>query len=123
MENQEMKFAGGMSFKARHEKAPETVRGSIYFKVDEFTKFLTENKDEKGWVNVKMMKSKEKGTIYFILDTWKPKVTEQSEQYNETKYKTPERIAQDAQNQKEARQISDDPLTDEELESLSQIPF
>ena len=74
MENnkQEMKFANGMTFKARHEKAPETVRGSIYFKASDFTQFLEENKDEKGWVHVKMMKSKDKGTIYFILDTWKP---------------------------------------------------
>ncbi len=69
---EQMKFAEGMSFKNRHEKAPETVRGSIYFKVADFVKFLEANKDEKGWVHTKMMKSKDKGTIYFILDTWKP---------------------------------------------------
>lgn len=72
MENQEMKFADGMGFKTRHEKAPETVRGTIYFNVEKFTKFLQENKDERGWVNTKIMKSKKDGSIYFILDTWKP---------------------------------------------------
>jgi len=87
-----MKFAEGMTFKARHEKAPETVRGSIYFKVEEFKKFLDENKDEKGWVNTKMMKSKDKGTIYFILDTWRPTPTpetvQETKEYNDTKYQT-----------------------------------
>ncbi len=72
MENQEIIFADGMSFKIRHEKAPETVRGTIYFNVSKFTQFLQDNKDEKGWVNTKMMKSKKDGSIYFILDTWKP---------------------------------------------------
>ena len=74
MENEPrtMIFADGMNFKARHEKAPETVRGSIYFKVAPFITFLERNKDERGYVNVKMMKSKKDGSIYFILDTWKP---------------------------------------------------
>lgn len=72
MENQEMKFADGMGFKTRHEKAPETVRGTIYFNVSKFTQFLQDNKDDRGWVNTKMMKSKKDGSIYFILDTWKP---------------------------------------------------
>lgn len=85
-----MKFATGMSFKARHENAPDTVRGSVYFKAEEFKKFLDENKDERGWVHTKMMKSKEKGTIYFILDTWKPtplpETTQATQEYNDTKY-------------------------------------
>lgn len=85
-----MKFATGMSFKEVAQTAPETVRGSIYFKVDDFKKFLDENKDEKGWVHTKMMKSKEKGTIYFILDTWKPtptaETTKETQDYNDTKY-------------------------------------
>lgn len=72
MEQSPMIFAAGMNFKVRNENAPETVRGSIYFKAQEFIDFLEKNKDEKGWVHTKMMKSKEKGTIYFILDTWKP---------------------------------------------------
>lgn len=68
-----MIFADGMGFKPRHENAPETVRGSIYFNASKFTTFLSNHKDAKGWVNVKMMKSKKDGSIYFILDTWKPK--------------------------------------------------
>jgi len=92
MENQkqEMKFASGMGFKARNENAPETVRGSIYFKWTEFRKFCDENVDERGYVNVKMMKSKEKGTIYFILDTYKPKIqmSEEQKQTYDNRYQT-----------------------------------
>lgn len=68
----EMIFVEGMNFKPRPENAPETFRGGIYFKYPEFARFMEKHKNEKGWVNIKMMKSKEKGTIYFILDTWKP---------------------------------------------------
>jgi len=107
----EMKFAEGMSFKARNENAPETVRGSIYFKVSEFQQFLDKNKDEKGWVHVKMMKSKEKGTIYFILDTWKP--TPQTPALTET---------QEVNNKASQKLIGRD-LTDEEMLNMQDIPF
>lgn len=114
-----MKFAEGMSFKARHEKAPETVRGSIYFKVSDFTKFLEANKDEKGWVHVKMMKSKEKGTIYFILDTWKPTPIKD----DETGEVIPKDLtAQDKVNIESANRVGMT-LSDEDLESLKDIPF
>lgn len=110
MENTEktpMKFAEGMTFKARHEKAPETVRGAIYFKVAEFTRFLEANKDERGWVHVKMMKSKEKGTIYFILDTWRP----QKELSEQDKINV------------ESAQRAGVTLSDEDLDELKNIPF
>jgi len=69
--NKEMKFAGGMTFKEVPETAPETVRGQIFFKADEFIAFLNANKNERGYVNVKMMKSMKTQGIYFILDEWK----------------------------------------------------
>jgi hypothetical protein len=96
MENnkQEMIFVEGMSFKPRAENAPETVRGGIYFKYPEFARFMEKHKNDKGWVNVKMMKSKEKGSIYFILDTWKPTSTPEqqaeTQTYNDNKYKVTE---------------------------------
>jgi len=68
----EMIFADGMGFKEVPPNAPEAVRGNVYFNVEKFKAFLDKYKDSRGWVNTKMMKSKEKGTIYFILDTWKP---------------------------------------------------
>jgi len=89
---EEMIFADGMGFKPRHEKAPETVRGTIYFNAQKFSDFLQKHKDEKGWVNTKMMKSKKDGSIYFILDTWKPTPTvetqKETQEYNDTKYQT-----------------------------------
>jgi hypothetical protein len=115
---QEMIFVDGMSFRARHEKAPETVRGSISIKYPDFTRFVEKHRDEKGWCNIKMMKSKEKGTIYFILDTWKPTSTPESQaeakEYNDTKYQV---------NQEVANKIFDKPLTNQEELNLQDIPF
>ncbi len=131
MENNrgEMIFCDGMGFKAVSPNAPESVRGQIYFNVAKFTKFLQENADAKGWVNTKMMKSKDKGTIYFILDTYKKEITPEREEltreYNETKYK-PVGYAEEA-----GIDVKNHPLlTDEERNQvneedidLSKIPF
>jgi len=126
MENPEIQFADGMNFKNRHEKAPESVRGSVYFDVKKFKQFLDSNVDEKGYVNVKMMKSMTKGTIYFILDTWKPTKTPEQQQeakeYNETKYKHPDPNVQLA-NEKAAQELFNQPLSEEEEFRLSQQPF
>lgn len=67
----EMVFCDGMSFKEAHEKAPESVRGSVYFHAGKFIAFLNAHKNERGYVNTKMMKSMRTGSIYFILDTYK----------------------------------------------------
>ena len=69
--NKEMKFADGMTFKEAPETAPESVRGAIYFHADKFIAFLNANKNERGYVNTKMMKSMKTQGIYFILDEWK----------------------------------------------------
>lgn len=69
-----MQFAEGMNFQEVSPNAPETIRGKIWFDVDKFIAFLQKNRNEKGFVNTKMMKSKKGGGIYFILDTWKPPV-------------------------------------------------
>lgn len=122
MENDnKMIFVEGMNFKPRPENAPETFRGGIYFKYPEFARFMEAHKNEKGWVNIKMMKSKEKGTIYFILDTWKPTSTPEQTQaakdYNDTKY-----TDKDRQNVKEAVQVGTT-LSDEDLAAMDSMPF
>ncbi len=138
MENTPIQFAEGMGFRARHEKAPETVRGSIYFKWNDFKKFCEENVDNKGFVNVKMMKSMKTQGIYFILDTYKPKTDpEATKEYNETKYKNiddtvsgtmpithrhPDAGVQSA-NEKTAEELFSRPLSEEEEYNLSTIPF
>ncbi len=64
-------FAKGIMFKRAKEGAPEWIKGHLSFKVDEAIAFLTEHKKEDGWVNLDLKKSKEKGTLYLQLDTWK----------------------------------------------------
>ena len=42
-------------------------------KTDEFIQFLKENTNDKGYVNIQVLKSREKGTMYAVLDTFEPK--------------------------------------------------
>lgn len=65
-------YAKGV-FVKRNEKAPDFVVCSISFKIDEFAKFVKENKNDKGYVDIQVLKSREKGTMYAVLDTFEPK--------------------------------------------------
>ena len=69
---EEKKYAKGL-FVKRNEKAPEFVVCSLSCKTDEFVQFLKENTNEKGYVNLQVLKSRDKGTIYAVLDTFEPK--------------------------------------------------
>ena len=68
----EKNYAKGL-FVKRNEKAPEFVVCSLSIKTDEFIQFLRENTNEKGYVNLQVLKSKDKGTFYAIVDTFTPK--------------------------------------------------
>ncbi len=68
MENK-TQFPEGIIFKKPKEGAPEFVRGSLSFKVEEFTKYLKE-KNNNGWVNIDILKSKS-GNTYLKLNEWK----------------------------------------------------
>ena len=68
------KYVKGM-FVKRNEKAPEFVVCSLSVKTDEFIQFLRENTNDKGYVNLQVLKSREKGTLYAVLDTFEPKMT------------------------------------------------
>jgi hypothetical protein len=75
-EKKEKVFVDGMIFKTPDENTKEKapwIKGKISFKADEFIAFLQKHKSETGWVNVDLKKSKEKGTLYLELNTWKPK--------------------------------------------------
>lgn len=63
-------FADGMSVKKPHENAPEFIKLNISFKVDDFIKFLETYKNESGWVNVDLKKSKA-GKLYCQLNNYK----------------------------------------------------
>ena len=69
---EEKKYAKGL-FAKRNEKAPDFVVCSLSFKSDEFIQFLKENTNDKGYVNLQILKSKDKGTMYAVLDTFEPK--------------------------------------------------
>lgn len=120
-----MVFVEGMSFYAVPPTTPETVRGKISFKSAQFIEFIKTHTDEKGWMNVKMMKSKEKGSIYFIVDSWKPKTMglskEESEAYH-NRYQHPDPQVQQS-NEKSAEQMFSRPLNDDEQFALSQVLF
>jgi hypothetical protein len=70
MENKEKVFVSGMIFKRPLPNAPEWVKGKISVNVDNFTKFCRENAVN-GWINIDLLKSKEKGTLYLALNTYK----------------------------------------------------
>ena len=71
---EEKKYAKGM-FVKRNEKAPDFVVCNISIKADEFDKFVKENTNEKGYVNLQVLKSKDKGTLYAVVDTFEPKAS------------------------------------------------
>ena len=65
-------YAKGL-FAKRNENAPDFVTCSLSIKTDDFIQFLRENTNEKGYVNLQVLKSKDKGTLYAIVDTFTPK--------------------------------------------------
>lgn len=67
-------YAKGL-FAKRNENAPEFVTCSLSIKTDDFIQFLRENTNEKGYVNLQVLKSREKGTLYAVVDTFEPKAS------------------------------------------------
>jgi hypothetical protein len=123
-ENTPIIFANGMNFKAVSPNAPETVRGSIYFKWNDFKQFGDKHVDERGYLNVKMMKSKEKGTIYFILDSFKPnQPTEETKAYHEQKYRTQELSPKQQSEVEIGDKLYSNGISDEDLAAMSHMEF
>ena len=76
-QKQEVIFADGVFFNRPHENAPDFVKGSVSFKVEEVIPFLQKYKKEDGYVNIDLLKSKE-GKLYFKLNTFVPKKKEEA---------------------------------------------
>lgn len=123
--NTEKKFVDGLFVKLPNDKAPDFVLLDMSVN-NKFMAWAMDNMDEKGWVNIQIKRSKN-GSIYGELNSWKPKAqSEEGKEYNENKYKvTPssELEGLDKINQKDAENMFGSGMTDEELESLSNIPF
>lgn len=71
-------FGEGFIFKRPHENAPSFAKGSMSVKVDEAIAFLQKHQD-RGWVNLDLLASKDNTKLYFKLNTFKPKTQESSE--------------------------------------------
>ncbi len=67
----ENKFIDGLFVHQPNEKAPDWVVGNLSFNATKFTKYLADNRDEKGWVNVDLLRSKA-GELYAKKNEWKP---------------------------------------------------
>lgn len=65
-------LANGVFFSKPRNGAPEFVKGSVSIKVDDAIPMLQKFKNEKGYVNLDLLKSKE-GKLYFSVNTYKPK--------------------------------------------------
>lgn len=123
MENKsELVFIDGLNFQSVPPTAPETVRGKLYFQWSKFKEFAEKNVNERGYLNVQMMKSKNTGGIYFILDTFVAIPSKEAQEYNENKYKHPDPNVQSA-NEKSAERLFNQPLSEEEQFNLSQMSF
>jgi len=70
-EKKEVIFPDGIIFKRPREGAPDFVKGSLSFKVEEAVAFLQKHVDN-GWVNCDLKLSKG-SKLYLQLNDWKPK--------------------------------------------------
>lgn len=66
----EKKIPYGFWFERRN-NAPDFIIGRMSIKLDKAIPFLEENKNESGYVNLTVLKSKTDG-FYIELDEWKP---------------------------------------------------
>lgn len=70
-QNTEKKFATGVFIEEKTFDWGTITKQS--YKVDEFIKFLQENKNDKGYVNIDVKKSKDGSKMYGELNTYLPK--------------------------------------------------
>lgn len=64
-------LADGFFFDKPREGSPDFVKGRLSISVDKAIATLNQYKNEKGYVNLDLLKSKE-GKLYLTVNTWKP---------------------------------------------------
>lgn len=72
MEDKKVEFAQGIIFEKPREGAPEWIKGRISVRVEIFHEWARQHVNQNGFVNMDLKKSKEKGTLYLQLNSWKP---------------------------------------------------
>lgn len=75
------KLADGIRFERPKEGTPSFVKGGVGVEVDKFIEFLKANKNDKGWVKLDLLESKEKKSLYFKLNDWKPTIPGEQKNY------------------------------------------
>ena len=70
-------LAKGFFFDKPREGAPEFVKGRVSIKVEEAIEMLNQYKNDKGYVNLDLLKSKDGGKLYFTVNDWKPEKKEE----------------------------------------------
>lgn len=73
MENEKkaVVFADGIVFTKKRDGAPDFVKGGVSVRVEQFYTWAKQHVNQNGFVNLDLLKSREKGTLYFKLNTWK----------------------------------------------------
>ena len=66
-------FIDGLKFEKPKEGAPEFIKGKLSIHAERLTKFIAEHKNENGYLNIDLKKSKE-GNLYLTLNTYKRNV-------------------------------------------------
>lgn len=71
MDDNKNPLATGFFFERPREGAPDFVKGRLSIQVEKAIELLNTHKNEKGYVNLQLLNSKE-GKLYLTVDTWKP---------------------------------------------------
>ena len=74
----DQKFVDGL-WVDRRQEAPEFVVCSLSFHEPRFAEYLAKNVNQKGYVNIDILRSRE-GKLYAKLNDWKPKSDELSQE-------------------------------------------
>lgn len=75
-------FAKGLFAKAKNEKAPAFVKGSLSIKVEDFIVFLNEHKNDSGYVNLDLLENKTDPSKWnATINDFKPDATKKDENY------------------------------------------
>ena len=108
------KFADGMRVAKPRDNAPDFVIANVSFEVTSFKKYLEDNVNNRGWVNVDILRSKEKGTFYAVTNDYKADMTKPTSLSKDA--------VEDIQKAREAHNEGVDLNCNDEI-SASEIPF
>lgn len=69
-------LAKGFFFERPKQGTPEFVKGRLSIKAEDAIALINEHKNEKGYVNLDLLQSKDKTKLYMTVNTWKPEPKE-----------------------------------------------